>query len=187
MTAARSLPGCLLITGTPGAGKSTVSRLVAERLPYAAHVDGDVFGIMLASGRAQMLDAQGRWNPGPVGQRQLRLRMINMCSVSNNFAAEGITPVIDTVVETQEELRFIADRLVARPLMLVVLCPPLDVARHRNAARTPETRTTYDVAPLARNQRLELGDIGWWLDSGDLTAPQTADQIVADLLDEQPR
>lgn len=33
----------LLVTGTMGAGKSTVAQLVAERLPRAAHVRGDVF------------------------------------------------------------------------------------------------------------------------------------------------
>ena len=172
--------GCLLITGTPGAGKTTVSRLVAERLPRAAQVDGDVFGIMLVSGRANMLDDDGRWDPGPEGQRQLRLRMVNLCSVADNFAEAGFMPVADSVVETRAELRFIARRLRARPLMLVVLCPPLDVARHRNATRAVETRVDYDFAPLARNQRRELGDLGWWLDSGEQTPEETADVIVAE-------
>lgn len=180
MTSGETLAGCLLITGTPGAGKTTVSRLVAERLPRAAQVDGDVFGIMLVSGRANMLDEDGRWNPDPEGQRQLRLRMVNLCSVADNFAEAGITPVADSVVETREELRFIAGRLRARPLMLVVLCPPLEVARHRNATRDVETRVDYDFAPLARNQRRELGDVGWWLDSGEQTAEETADLIVAE-------
>ncbi|MEV0950369.1 AAA family ATPase [Promicromonospora sp. NPDC050249] len=180
MTVEETLAGCLLITGTPGAGKTTVSQLVAERLPRAARVDGDVFGIMLVSGRANMLDAAGRWSPGPDGQHQLRLRMINLCSVADNFAEAGFTPVADSVVETREELRFIAGRLRARPLMLVVLCPPLEVARHRNATRAVETRVDYDFAPLARNQRRELGDLGWWLDSGEQTAEETADLIVAE-------
>jgi predicted kinase len=175
-----TMAGCLLITGTPGAGKTTVSQLVAERLPRAARVDGDVFGIMLVSGRANMIDEEGRWNPGPEGQRQLRLRMVNLCSVADNFAEAGFTPVADTVVETREELRSIAGLLRVRPLMLVVLCPPLEVARHRNATRAPDTRVDYDVAPLARNQRRELGDLGWWLDSGDQTPDETADLIVAE-------
>ncbi|MGI5187289.1 AAA family ATPase [Promicromonospora sp. CA-289599] len=180
MTVAETLAGCLLITGTPGAGKTTVSQLVAERLPRAARVDGDVFGIMLVSGGANMLDEEGCWNPGPDGQHQLRLRMINLCSVADNFAEAGFTPVADSVVETREELRFIAGRLRSRPLMLVVLCPPLEVARHRNATRAVETRVDYDFAPLARNQRRELGDLGWWLDSGEQTAEEAADLIVAE-------
>jgi predicted kinase len=174
------MAGCLLITGTPGAGKTTVSQLVAERLPRAARVDGDVFGTMLVSGRAAMVDEHGRWNPDPEGRRQLRLRMVNLCSVVDNFAEAGFTPVADTVVETRAELRFIAGRLRTRPLMLVALCPPLEVARQRNATRAPETRVDYDFAPLARNQRRELGGVGWWLDSGLQTPEETADLIVAE-------
>lgn len=180
MTDIETLSGCLLITGTPGAGKTTVTQMVAERLPRAARLDADMFGMMLVSGWADMLDAEGNWNPGPEGKRQLRLRMVNVCSTADNFAEAGYTPVIDQVVETRQELAFIAGRLTARPLMLVVLCPPLEVARRRNAARPVEERVDYDFAPLARNQRRELGDVGWWLDSGALTAEETADLIVAE-------
>lgn len=171
--------GALLITGVPGSGKTTVSQLVAERLPRAARLDGDVFGSMLVSGHANMLDADGRWNPGPEGIQQLRLRMANVCTVANNFADAGFTPVIDLVLETRSELTLVVRRLRVRPVLLVVLCPPLDVARHRNATRSPETRTDYDVAPLAHNQRRELGALGWWLDTGRLTPARTADLIVA--------
>lgn len=180
MTDAKTLPGCLLITGTPGAGKTTVSQLVAERLPRSARLDGDEFGMMLVSGWANMLDADGAWNPGPEGQRQLQLRAINVCSTADNFADAGYTPVVDIVIETRAELDFIAGRLRARPLMLVVLSPPLEVARRRNATRAVEARVDYDFAPLARNQQRELGDLGWWLDSGDQTPEQTADLIVAE-------
>lgn len=180
MTDIATLAGCLLVTGTPGAGKTTVTQLVAERLPRAARLDADVFGMMLVSGWANMLDAEGNWNPGPEGKRQLLLRMINVCSAADNFAEAGFTPVIDQVVETRQELAFIAGRLAARPLMLVVLNPSLEVARHRNATRSVEARVDYDFAPLARNQRRELGDVGWWLDSGGMTAEATADLIVAE-------
>jgi predicted kinase len=180
VTSPETLAGCLLITGTPGAGKTTVSQLVAERLPRAARLDGDVFGMMLVSGWANMLDDEGRWNPGPEGLRQLQLRTENICSTAGNFARAGFTPVIDSVVETRSELGFVLSRLQARPLMLVVLCPPLDVARRRNATRAPETQVGYDFAPLARNQQRELGDLGWWLDSGEQAPEQTAELIVAE-------
>ena len=183
MTDVETLPGCLVITGTPGAGKSTVTQLVAQRLPRAARLDGDVFARMLVSGWANKLDEEGHWNPGPEGERQLRLRTVNVCSAADNFADAGFTPVIELVVESRQELAFIAGRLRARPLMLVVLCPPLQVALHRNANRPVEDRVDYDFAPLARNQRLELGDLGWWLDSGELSAETTAESIVAEAVE----
>ncbi|GAB3999721.1 hypothetical protein GCM10029992_29310 [Glycomyces albus] len=119
-----------------------MSQLVAERLPRAARLDGDVFAMMLVSGWANMLDADGNWNPGPEGQRQLQLRMINVCSTADNFAEAGYTPVVDHIVETRAELEFFAQRQKTRPLMLVVLCPPLEVARHRNETRDPGLGST---------------------------------------------
>ena len=108
------------------------------------------------------------------------LRAINVCSVADNFAAAEFTPVIDHVIETREELTFIAGRLFARPLMLVVLAPSIEVARERNANRPRQEQVDYDFSPLARNMRRELGELGWWLDSGELTAEATADLIVAE-------
>ncbi len=41
---------CLLLTGAPGAGKSTVSRLVAEALSHSALLDADAVGRMVVGG-----------------------------------------------------------------------------------------------------------------------------------------
>ncbi|WP_329202698.1 AAA family ATPase [Streptomyces sp. NBC_01435] len=43
-------PAVVLITGVMASGKSTVAQALAERLPRAAHVRGDVFRRMVVSG-----------------------------------------------------------------------------------------------------------------------------------------
>jgi hypothetical protein len=61
---------------------------------HAARLDADVFGNMLVSGRANMFGQEGNWNPGPEGQRQLPLRMVNVCSTADNFAEAAKRAVI---------------------------------------------------------------------------------------------
>ncbi|MEV7239508.1 AAA family ATPase, partial [Streptomyces sp. NPDC051020] len=55
MRAADPGPAVVLITGVMAAGKSTVAQALAERLPRAVHVRGDVFRRMVVSGRAEMV------------------------------------------------------------------------------------------------------------------------------------
>ena len=43
-----------LITGVMASGKSTVAQRLAERLPRAVHLRGDVFRRMIVSGREEM-------------------------------------------------------------------------------------------------------------------------------------
>lgn len=38
------MPGVVLVTGVMASGKSTVAQALAERLPRAAHVRGDLSG-----------------------------------------------------------------------------------------------------------------------------------------------
>jgi dephospho-CoA kinase len=44
----------IAVTGAMAAGKSTVAQLIAERLPRAVHVRGDVFRRMIVSGRFEI-------------------------------------------------------------------------------------------------------------------------------------
>jgi adenylylsulfate kinase-like enzyme len=81
---------CLVITGPPGAGKSSVSRLVAARLRRASHLDGDVVNEFIVSGRVWALG-----EPGDEAARQVRLCNQNLCALAANFADAGFTPVID--------------------------------------------------------------------------------------------
>ena len=48
-----------LITGVMASGKSTVAQLLAERLPRAVHLRGDVFRRMIVSGREEMCQDAG--------------------------------------------------------------------------------------------------------------------------------
>lgn len=176
---AAETPDCLIVTGMPGAGKSTMSRLVGERLPRSARLGGDELNGMIVRGFVWALG-----EPADEAARQVELLHRNLCALANNFADAGFTPLIDAMVPSREKLGFLLDLLADRRVLLVVLAPGIEVCRFRNTIRDPRERFDFDgYEELDAAMRREFGDVGWWFDTADLTPEETADRIVREARD----
>jgi predicted kinase len=165
--------GVLLVTGVMAAGKSTVAQALAERLPRAAHVRGDVFRRMIVSGREE-------YEPGADGEglAQLRLRYRLSAATADAYARAGFTAVVQDVVLGPELAEYI-DLIRTRPLHVVVLAPRPEVVAAREAGRPKTGYGAWTVEDLDRSLRTETPRIGLWLDTSDLSVEETADAILA--------
>jgi predicted kinase len=174
---AESVVGCVLVTGMPGAGKTTVTSLAARLMPHAAQVGGDDVNAMIRSGFV--------WFMGEPTEEALRhdeLCNRNMCSLANNFIDFGFTVLMDTVLADRSELDFFIALLSPRPVRLLVLDPGIEVCKTRNAGRAPQEQFEFDgYERLEADMKREFGDIGWWLDTSALTADETAEKLVTQL------
>lgn len=159
--------------GTPGAGKSTVSRLVAARLSRSARIDGDDGNQMITTGGVGPVS-----EPAVEAERQLKLRARNICSLANNFDEFGFYPVIDHVVPNRRVLDFMLGVLIPRPILFVTLAPALEIAVRRNGGRSPQEQVFYDFTDLRAEMSEQLGAVGWRFDTSDLTADQSATAII---------
>ncbi|QDI72962.1 phosphotransferase [Streptomyces calvus] len=158
----------------PGAGKSTVTRLVAERLPRSARLDGDFVSRLVVSGRVGALG-----EPADEAARQVELCNRNLCTLANNFSDAGFTPVIDWVIPDRAQLDFFVSLLAARQVLFVVLAPGIEACRYRNTLRDPQEQFHFDgYEDLDADMKRELGDLGWWFDTSALTPEETADRVV---------
>lgn len=165
---------CLLITGPPGAGKSTVSTLVAQALTRSALLNGDQVSRLVMSGHVWPLG-----EPACEASRQVQLCNQNLSALAANFAGHGFTPIIDWVVPDRGQLDFYRQALHPHPLLLVVLAPTSDVCRHRNTLRPPHEQFEFeDHDSLLTSMHNNFGELGWWLDTSQLTAQSTARLIV---------
>ena len=169
--------GCVIVTGMPGAGKTTVASLVAALMPRAAQVGGDDVNLMI---RSDFVWFMGQ--PTEEALRQDELCNRNMCSLANNFIDFGFTVLMDTVLADRSELDFFIALMSPRPVRLVVLEPGIDVCKSRNAGRDPEAQFAFDgYERLQADMKHEFGDLGWWLDTSAMTADQAAEVLVAEM------
>ena len=167
---------CLLVTGMPGAGKSTVTRLVAQRLARSARLGGDELNGMIVNGFVWALG-----EPADEAARQVELLHRNLCALANNFSDAGFTPLIDAMIPSREKLDFFLDLLSARRVLFVVLAPGIDACQYRNTVRDPRERFDFDgYETLDADMKREFSDVGWWFDTATITPDQTADRIVCE-------
>jgi predicted kinase len=169
--------GCVIVTGMPGAGKTTTSSLVAGLMPRATQVSGDAVNGMIRSGYVWFMG-----QPTEEALRQDELCNRNMCSLANNFIDFGFTVLMDTVLADRSELDFFLALMSPRPVRLVVLDPGIEVCKARNAGRDPEDQFDFDgYERLQEDMHREFGGVGWWLDTSAMTADQTARRLAGEL------
>jgi predicted kinase len=174
-----ALVGCVIVSGMPGAGKSTVTALAARLLPRAAQVRGDDVNKMILSGRVGFMG-----EPADEALRQDELCNRNMCLLANNFIDFGFTVLMDTVVADRAELDFLLGLLAPRPVRLITLAPGVEACRQRNATRDPAERFEFHgYHRLDAEMRRDLGDVGWWFDTSALTPTETAEQLAREAAD----
>lgn len=162
-----------LVSGIPGAGKTTVSRGLAMRFQRGVHLEGDVLGLLVVSG-----------NVGPdgsaEGDRQMGIRRRNIRLLCDSFVRDGFVTVIDDVVVSPDVLD--GYRELAFPFRFVQLTPRLDVVERRDSERDKHWFHMFQHLD-AQMRRWPEPRPGLWLDTSDMDVEQTV-QAILDRADE---
>ena len=166
------LPDIFVVTGIMAVGKSTVAQALAERLPRAVHLRGDLFRRMIVSGRVEVtpdLPAEA--------MRQLDLRHELAAMVAGRYAEAGFTVIWQDVI-LGPTLARVAGLLRGRSFGVVVLCPSPEAVAAREAGRAKTGYGAWTPADLDRGLRADTPRFGLWLDSSGMTVGETVDAIL---------
>ncbi|MGK9169058.1 ATP-binding protein [Inquilinus limosus] len=167
------MPDILVVTGIMAAGKSTVAQTLAERLPRAVHLRGDVFRRMIVSGRVEVTPDL----PAEV-LRQLDLRYELAAMAAGRYAEAGFAVIWQDVI-LGPALARVAELLRGRSFGIVVLCPSPEAVAEREAGRVKTGYGAWTPADLDRGLRADTPRLGLWLDSSVMTVDETVDAILA--------
>src|SRR6266545_2031221 len=118
-----------IVSGISGAGKTTVSRLLAATFERGVHIESDQLQKLIVRG-ALWPDEE----PQDEAMRQLRLRAHDAAILAMSFFYAGFTPIIDDIVIGSRLDDFLSE-LSGRPVSFVMLLPRKEIARTRDAER----------------------------------------------------
>lgn len=143
-------PPVLILTGPPGAGKTTTARLLAERAERAVHVESDRFFDFIKSGFVEP------WKRESAEQNEVVMRVIAGAAAA--YASAGWFTIVDGIVLPRFFYEPLRDALrdAGHAVAYAVLRAPLDVCLARAGAR--------DSQPLADPRVVER----LWHDFADL-------------------
>ncbi len=161
------------VSGTPGSGKSSVSRALLEHFEFGLHLPVDDLREFVVSGIAHPIQ------PTIETIRQFRLARACATQTAKIYAPEGFAVAIDDVIFPFDVAQLEQEFLAGFKVHKILLRPSLEIALFRNASRTNKDFDTSILKPVIRDlyanmKPEEFEEAGWLvLDSSQLNLQTT--------------
>lgn len=173
-------PPLIVVSGPPGAGKTTLSNALAVRFERAVVIPVDDIRLWVVSGISEPLP---EWTDETA--RQFALAEEIAASAAKKYLAGGFAVVLDHC-RIPANIDGWIDRCFADVrVQKVAIVPPLEVALSRNLARTNKAFDPAVLDPVIRGVHAAYADADltdWIQLTGDLSVEQALDQVLSVLL-----
>jgi thymidylate kinase len=160
----------IILTGPPGAGKSTIGKILASKLEKSAIVSADDMRDMVKNGRAEVC--------GKGWEEQLLLGEKNAVCLTRNFYESGFNVILDDVL-LNSKFEFYYKNLNNCNLKIFLLMPNKEVLAKRDLERgecAMKERSTFLHDKFSEFVKKEKRFIV--IDSSKQTKEETAEEIM---------
>lgn len=157
-----------ILTGPPGAGKNTISHLLAKKRRKCAVIDVDVVRWMV------LQPHRPPWQEGE-GQKQRILGVKNACLLARNFLEEGYDVAILDVIYN-ETIGYYRNHLKDLHPEIILLLPTLEETKWRNTQRPP--RLDEKEIEMLYASQVELRGFDKKIDNTFIPAEEMAEMLV---------
>lgn len=166
--------GVYLITGPPGAGKSTIARKLAETSKKGALIEVDDIRHMILGGYEKP------WLKNTESEQQKKLAIKNACDLANNFLTLGADVFIDDVITEKATFEQYCKQLRTEPNMYLLL-PSKEIVIQRDSQRTEAQVMGQRAIDLYEKFLSAREKLDWRIiDNSSMTIEETVKLIKAE-------
>ena len=166
----------LLLTGAPGAGKTSVARALARHWDRAVHVEADEFFRFVASGYVDPA------KPGSEGQNETVMRAVALTAAT--YADAGYTTIVEGIIQPRWFLEPLRDSLAdaGHRTAYAILHAPLETCIERARTRAEHPAQDSAVVEQLWHAFAEPGGLAKHVvDTSTASAEEVAATIATDI------